>query len=118
MGATKPKDQKNRPPAILVRFTNSTKAEAWLAKRNTGLTSHNIIGKEGSLTSKIFINENLTLTNRELHWNARVCAKKLNFKYVWVKNGRIYMRKEENSTVIPIKKLEDLPKMTDTSKKV
>lgn len=99
------------PPVIIVRFNNRKISEQWLQKRRTNLTSSNVVG--GSSTNKIFINENLTTKTKELHWQARIQGKKLGYAYTWVKQGKIFMRKEAGSSVLRIEKYDDIPKQVN-----
>lgn len=96
-----------RPPAVLVRFTNSAHASAWTARKKTGKESRNFV-EEGS-TTKIFINENQSAANKELFWHSRVRGKELQYKHVWFKNGNVFMRKEDDSQILRIRSYEDLP---------
>lgn len=105
----KTKEKTNRPPIILVRFMNRRNAELWLSKKKTGIESREVVGDEGTSTTKIYINENLSREQKELFWQARVRGKQLGMQYVWVKNATIFMRKEEKSPIFKITKIEDLP---------
>lgn len=100
----------DRPPPILVRFVNRKDSDAWKEKKKTKLESLTIAG--GTSTSKIFINENLPKEVNELFWQARIRGKQLQYKYVWVKNGHIYMRQEDASEIIKITRIDDLPRNT------
>lgn len=48
----------------------------------------------------IYVSEQLTPNNKELHAAVRHAAKEKNIKFVWIRNGRIFVRKNENSPVI------------------
>lgn len=98
-----------KPPAIVVKFNNTSVREKWLEKKRSGLNSNNIVG--GVSGDPIFINENLCPAVRELFWNARVRAKKCNIKYVWVKNGVVFMRKTDGEAAKSIQGLDDLPRL-------
>lgn len=104
----KPKlNRNNRPAPIIVRFINRKISERWLEKRKTGITSKNLM-KNGSNTP-IFINENLTPANKELHWHARVRGKDLKYEFVWIKKGSIYMKKDKDHNAKKINCFDDLP---------
>lgn len=47
----------------------------------------------------------------ELLQKAKEAAKKVNFKYVWFKDNRVLVRKNENATVIQIKSAKDITKI-------
>ncbi|CAN7975382.1 unnamed protein product [Ixodes persulcatus] len=86
-------------PPIIVRFNERSARDQWLTKR------------VALRQEKIFINENLTKSVRELLWSVRQCAKEKNYKFVWVKNGKIFVRQSEHRAVIRINRQEDLLKI-------
>ncbi|XP_059054943.1 uncharacterized protein LOC131848986 [Achroia grisella] len=63
-------------------------------------TTH--IGLDGQI-SAIYISESLTRKARRLFYLARDVAKSENCKYCWSNNGKIYLRKSEDSRHIEIK---------------
>lgn len=62
---------------------------------------------------RIFINEHLTLKNKILYAQAREAASVKKYKFVWVKNATILLRKSEGKDipVVAIKCAEDLKKL-------
>jgi hypothetical protein len=44
----------------------------------------------------IYISEHLTPINKSLHAATRIWAKENHYKYVWVRNGKILIRKDNN----------------------
>lgn len=93
------KGKPSKEPPILVKFFKRATREKWIEKR-TALRDEDI-----------FINENLTYSVKKLHWLTKCAAKEKQYRFVWVRNGRIYMRKMEGGTVIRIDKEEDLAKI-------
>lgn len=87
-------------PPILVRFSNRSIRDTWLAKR-LQLKS-----------DKIFINENLTSYVKKLLWMAKNAAREKAYKFVWVKNGKVFARKQEGAGVIRIENEASIAKMT------
>lgn len=71
-------------------------------------TSH--LGLSGE-TRRVFINEHLSPEQKALHAATRIAAKAKNFKYVWVKYGRIYVRKDETSKATLISNEDALSKL-------
>lgn len=61
--------------------------------------------------TKIYLVEHLPPETKKIHAEARKIAKTLNYKFVWVKYGRVYMRKNEEGDVIHIKNLDSLNKL-------
>ncbi|XP_050552572.1 uncharacterized protein LOC126911197 [Spodoptera frugiperda] len=102
------------PRAIIVKFRSVRKRDEFYSavyrynksnpndKLNTSL-----LGIGGDKKS-VFVSEHLSPTNKILHAAARQKAKELGYKFVWVKNGRIYVRKMEGSHYIIIKNRESL----------
>lgn len=98
-----------RPRSILVRFSNPRLRDTFLGaaitfnKKNPKdklNTSH--LGIADEKRASIYIVENLTPENKALHAAARLRAKELSYRYVWVRNGRIFMRKSEGTKFILI----------------
>ncbi|XP_072143809.1 uncharacterized protein [Dermacentor andersoni] len=85
---------------ILVRFTKRETREKWLAKRN--MLKH----------ENIYINENLTHLAKKLRWMAKRQATEKHYKYVWVRNGPIFVKKIEGAPVILVENEADLRKIT------
>lgn len=115
-----------RPRNIIVQFATQNIRDTFLAsvikfnksnqhnKLNTG-----DIGYEGE-KKPIYVTEHLSPANKALHAAARRRAKELGYKYVWVRNGRIFMRKDDMSNFKFIKdtsSLEILNKTFDTTGK-
>lgn len=99
----------NKRKPIIVQFTNRTTRDKFIAKRKTGLVSNNLV--QGSDDQEIFINENLSPYKKKLHWQARTQAKSLHFKFCWVRNGCIFLRKSEDTPKLLIQTEEDIPKL-------
>lgn len=65
----------------------------------------------GGETCKIFVNEHLTKDSKLLLSSSKLRAKEANYRYVWTKNCRIFVRKDEASPPIPINSMSDLQKV-------
>lgn len=61
--------------------------------------------------SYIFINEALSPYYRKLFYEARKVKIDKKYKYLWVQNGNILLKKTENSRIIKLSSMEDLGKM-------
>lgn len=81
-----------RPRPIVVRLTRRALRDQLLqaARTRRGATT------EGTGLSdaprRFYINERLTRTNRQLFRKARDCGRRLNWRFVWTKDGRAYAR--------------------------
>lgn len=70
------------------------------------------IGFENS-TSKIFVTDHLTATKKRLLYETKILLKseQYRYKYVWVKYGEIFCKKDDDSEAIKISSTRDLDKL-------
>lgn len=97
--------------AIVVRFRQRATKDTVVAaaRKHRHITSKDIgIGGE---TRKIYVNEHLTRDNKQLLKQCKLKAAESNYKHVWTKNCRIYIRKTDTSPPIPIISALDLEKI-------
>lgn len=64
-----------------------------------------------NVSNRLFINEHLTSYTKKLLKNAKDTAKTKFFKYVWVREGCVYIRKDDTARVIRISSLDDVNKL-------
>lgn len=105
------KSSNNNDTPVMVTFLRKKDRESFLSmrrRRSIFTDEVNIHGKR----SQIFINEHLTKESKELLWKAKKIKTEKNFKFLWIKNGNILLRKTENSEVIKINAEEDLEKLS------
>jgi len=108
LGREKNKEGKiNETRAIIVRFKARQIRNAVFENRRKlyELTCENL-GYDNK--NHFFINENLSPPTKTLFYEANKLKKELNWKYIWTKNGSIYLRKEDNTQIYNIKSKEDL----------
>ena len=60
--------------------------------------------------SVVYVNENLTKSSRILLGHARRFCRENDWKYAWVKNGIIRIKKSDDSPAIVLECVEDLEK--------
>lgn len=75
-------------------------------KQNSKLTTETL--KISGPVKPIFISENLSPKKKRLFFQARDYAKVNNFKYCWVSNGKIFLRKQDGAPLHLIKCESDL----------
>lgn len=105
----------DRPRSILVKFGHPRTRDTFMAAcykynkthANDKLNSSHV-GIKTVTKSRIFVAENLSPENKLLHAAARDKAKQLDYKFVWVRGGRIFLRKTENSNYILVKNYDTL----------
>lgn len=93
-------------PPVLIKFASAEIRDTWLSMRKKLRSLSN-----QQRTPALFFNENLTPANKHLFWLARTKCRELKFKYVWVKNGRILVKKDEEEPIIRIVCQADLDKI-------
>lgn len=107
-----------RPRNIVVQFTSQNIRDAFLAsvikfnkynQHDKLNTTH--IGYQGE-KKPIFVSEHLSPANKALHAATRVKAKELGYKYVWVRNGKIFMHKNDLSDLKLIRDTSSLEKIS------
>lgn len=91
-----------RTRAILIKFTTQDDREIAFASRNN-------LRKLDNQT--LFLNENLPPHLKMLRGKANKIRKEKGYKYLWMKNGNLLVRKHEESSVIGIKNMSDLEKI-------
>jgi len=88
-----PNRNPNKNEAIVVQFKCRVDRDAWITARKKVVT--NDAAFSNGNRKRIYINEHLTPYYKSLLWKTKEHAKLKGYKYVWIKNGRIAMRKAE-----------------------
>lgn len=104
------KSTSDRPAGIVVMFVRRIDKDKLMQKRREKRdfsTRH--IGLADD--RPVFLNESLTRAKRVLFAKAREAKKKLDYKFLWQRNGNIFMRKRESDSVITITCQEDLTRL-------
>lgn len=100
----------NKPKNVIVRFVSKLKKDKILAcaRKFKNLAANNLNFSE---TNSVYINDHLSPTNKLLLRKVREAANENNFKYVWVRQCRIFVRKNDNSPIIIINSERDVIKI-------
>lgn len=106
-----------RPRSVIVKFSSPRIRDTFLA----GVFSFNKKNKDNKLNTghigiggdckPIYVVEHLTPELKKLHAFARLTAKKLKYKFVWIKNGRVFLRKNESSEHIVARNIKQLEQL-------
>ncbi|CAH2103049.1 unnamed protein product [Euphydryas editha] len=111
----KMKPNSSRPRSVIVQFASMRTRDEFLAasinfnrnKSNHEKLNSSHLALKGEKTA-IFITEHLSPTNKMLNAAARSTAKEKGYKHVWVRNGKIFMRKTDGSNYILVRDLNAL----------
>ena len=90
-------DLQDLPPKIIAKFISRNVRDNFMKNKNK-------IKKE----DRIYINESLTKENRQIFNNCLQYKKKHQFKYIWTKNGKTLLKKNDESKAIMISNTDDL----------
>lgn len=103
--------QPARPPSVVVRFTQRRRKDQLIAavRSRRGITTADI-GLPGA-ASTLYVSDHLTPTNKLLLKRARELKVENNYSYLWVKDCKILLRKNETSNIIRISNESDLHKI-------
>lgn len=107
-----------RPRSILLKLNSPRTRDCLLAaaieynKKNPGnkLNSGHL-GISSTKVTPVYVTENLSPENKQLHAAARKLAKEKMYKYVWIRGGRVYLRKTETSEAIFVRNEEVLERL-------
>lgn len=104
------RDEAKGPPGIIVRFVRRIDKEELLRKRRV---KRNLSTRHMGLTSDVpvYINESLSPARRRLYAMARQAKRQQGYKYLWLRGGKILMRKEESTKVVQITTQSDLERL-------
>lgn len=93
-----------RPRSIIIKLSSPRCRDSFLAaakhfnksNSNDRLNSSHL-GVGGDAKKPIYVCEHLPLATKQLHAATRIFARENSFKFVWIRNGRVYLRKDEQS---------------------
>ncbi|XP_026313608.1 uncharacterized protein LOC113225507 [Hyposmocoma kahamanoa] len=105
----------SRPRSVVIQFASPRVRDTFLAavlkfnrkKQKSDKLSTKQAGISGD-AYPIYVVEHLTLEQKNLHAATRLKAKKLGYKYILVRNGRILVRATDSSEYVVIRDLNDL----------
>lgn len=102
----------SRPRNILVSLNSSTLRDSILSatlRYNKGHRDAVLSATHLGLTGgKIYVCEHISPDMKILHSTTRKVCKEKGIKYIWIKYGRLYVRRDENGPAINIKCKESL----------
>lgn len=108
------KDSK-RPRAVILKLRSIRYRDQLLAavhkfnksKKQQDKLNSTHLGLAGT-AEPVYVAEHLTPANKSLHALTRKKAKEAMYSFVWIRDGRIYVRKNENSSALLIRNHDSL----------
>jgi hypothetical protein len=108
----------NRPRNIVVTFSSPRVRDMVLSATHRYIkalpSDHGLLSTDLDITGescKIYVTEHLSPEQKSLHAATKKAARDHGFRYVWLKYGQIYVRKDDSSGAILIKNLDSLAKL-------
>lgn len=100
-----------RPKNIIVKLRNKIDKDNIISglRKTRGITTEDIQMQGES--KRVYVNEHLTVENKQLLKKCRDAVKSKSFEFLWVKNCKIYVRKNDTSEAINIKTESDIRKL-------
>lgn len=101
----------SKEKAIVVSFLNRYVKEEFMAaaRASKDLTAADVGFKDA--TNRVYVNDHLNADVKALLSKTKSLATEKNYSYVWVKYGKIHIRKNDTSRVLIIARQNDLNKM-------
>ncbi|KAG7307350.1 hypothetical protein JYU34_007533 [Plutella xylostella] len=102
------KDGKNNTPIVVETSSTFIKndiiklSKAYNVKRKDKLCARHL-GFTKNEDTPVYVSKQLTAKGSRLYFLARDLSKSKGYKFTWTSYGRVYVRKDENSHIIPIK---------------
>lgn len=108
-------NKNNRP--ILIQVSHFSEKEKLLAaKKKINVSCAQIKFDDdttlGAENQVIYFEERLTKRTSDLYRNARILRKQQKLKFVWIRNGQLYVRKRDNDVAICVDSEEQLIQLT------
>ncbi|KAI5698112.1 hypothetical protein M8J76_011795 [Diaphorina citri] len=101
---------KNKPKALIAQFNSKQLRDKILKESKKSKPRVSDFTKAPSDIQPVFINEQLTPYMKQLFFNVTKEKKEKGFAYVWIAEGRILLRKTEQSKICRIRCIEDVLK--------
>ncbi|KAL0881299.1 hypothetical protein ABMA27_001182 [Loxostege sticticalis] len=101
----------SKDKSIILSFINRYIKEEFVAaaRAEKNLTADGI-GYAGN-PQRVFVNDHLTSENKKLLTKVKTALKAKDYRYIWVKYGKIHVRKNDNSHVLVINAETDLNRL-------
>lgn len=94
------------PKSLIVMFKNKNIRDNLLKNRKKEVFTNPL--QQTGINRRIYISEQLTARKQYLFKFARDIKRNNFIKYVWVKDGELFIRKDDHSKILKIKNLEQL----------
>lgn len=102
---------KQTPRGIMVKFVRRTDKELLMNRRRERRGDFSTRHLDLPTDTPVYLNDSLSPARRWLFAKARQFKKEKHYKYIWLRNGNILMKKEDGSETMEIKTEADLSEL-------
>lgn len=106
----KPEKKNGKPGDVIVKCVNKSVRDKIIEGTKLKRLMHKDIGITCDI-GRVYANEELTVEGKNIYFKALKLKYDKKWKFIWVKNGRIFVRKEEGSPSIRLDTMNDLDKL-------
>ncbi|XP_053602916.1 uncharacterized protein LOC128680581 [Plodia interpunctella] len=102
--------ERARPRPLVARLARRATRDALLraVRVRRGVTTEGMNLQERAPFRSFFVNERLTKRNRQLFQRVREAAKRMHWKFVWTREGKVYARKEQGKASVRLRCDKDI----------
>lgn len=98
-----------RPKSIYIQFESKYTRDRILKESKKAKPKVSCFTRESKDTGSVYVNEQLSQHNKLLFYNANKIRKEKQYKYLWISEGNILLKKTEEATrTIRVRSLEDM----------
>lgn len=105
------RNDKERPRGIIVKFVRRMDKEQLMNQRKEKKRDFTTRHLNLPMDLPIYLNDSLSPTKRKLLARTRQIRREKGYKYLWLRNGHILLRKEEGTSVVEVRTQADLSEL-------
>lgn len=107
-----PTYKKDRIPSIVVQFRDRGLRDVCLTKfKEKKSMSANQVNKQFPQHQRVYVNEHLTPENKLFLSNLKKKGRELNYAFVWCREGKFFIRKNEGGKVQRVNSIDEVEKL-------
>jgi archaellum component FlaC len=99
---------KGNTEGILIRFKSMQKRDIFLQNRKAIITNKDIWGANGNNEERIYVTENQSKAFKQLFWEMKQTAIQEGYKYIWSRDGKIFIKRTDEERKMRIRSKEDI----------
>lgn len=98
----------NKPPIIIAKLETAEMRKSLITNSKLQKLNANMLSGRWKKENKVYINERLTKEKQILYSKTKSAGKEHNYKFIWISNADISIRKHESSKITRIRSINDI----------